>query len=121
MPVADLLTGSNAVIGILAAIHARRSTGQGQHVDIAMSDASVALIGTAVARNADLSKLPQTRNQRRADSGLWKCADGKWLCTTDMEPAYWRKFCDVIGRPDFAAPCRSIESRRAQSAQRSPR
>ncbi len=102
VPVADLLTGSNAVIGILAALHARNATDRGQHVDIAMSDASVALIGTLVARNADLTRLPQ-RGARRADSGLWKCADGKWLCTTDMEPAYWARFCKVIGREDFIA------------------
>lgn len=100
VPVADLLTGSNGVIGILAAIHARGVTGKGQHVDIAMSDASVALIGTAVARNADLTRLP-ARGQRRADSGLWKCADGQWLVTTDMEPAYWRRFCEAIGKPEY--------------------
>lgn len=100
VPVADLLTGSNGVIGILAAIHARTATGKGQHVDIAMSDASVALVGTVVARNADLTKLPP-RGQRRADSGLWKCADGLWLCTTDMEPAYWRRFCEALGRPEY--------------------
>lgn len=101
VPVADLLTGSNGVIGILAAVHARATTGRGQHVDIAMSDASVALVGTAVARNADLTKLPP-RGQRRADSGLWRCADGEWLCTTDMEPAYWRRFCEAIGKPEYA-------------------
>ncbi|RYY34909.1 MAG: CoA transferase, partial [Sphingomonadales bacterium] len=38
VPVADLLSGSNAVIGILAAVIARSSTGKGQQVDIAMSD-----------------------------------------------------------------------------------
>ena len=111
VPVADLLTGSNAVIGILAALH----SGKGQHVDIAMSDASVALVGTAVSRNADLTKLPR-RGDRRADQGLWKCADGQWLCTTDMEPAYWARFCEVIGRPDFI-PLQLDVSRRPEIAQ----
>ena len=101
VPVADLLSGSNAVIGILAALHARQRTGRGQHVDIAMSDAAMALIGTTVSRNADLTKLPP-RGNRRVDTGLWRCADGKFVCTTDMEPRYWASFCEVIGRPDFA-------------------
>jgi crotonobetainyl-CoA:carnitine CoA-transferase CaiB-like acyl-CoA transferase len=110
VPVADLLTGSNAVIGILAALH----SGQGQHVDIAMSDASVALVGTAVSRNPDLAKLPP-RGDRRADQGLWKCADGQWLCTTDMEPAYWARFCETIGRPDFT-PLQLEVSKRGEIA-----
>jgi crotonobetainyl-CoA:carnitine CoA-transferase CaiB-like acyl-CoA transferase len=101
LPVADLMTGSNAVIGVLAALHARHATGRGQRVDIAMSDSAMALIASTVSRNADLEHLPP-RGQRRVDTGLWRCADGRFVCTTDMEPRYWIKFCEVVGRPDFA-------------------
>jgi crotonobetainyl-CoA:carnitine CoA-transferase CaiB-like acyl-CoA transferase len=100
LPVADLMTGSNAVIGILAALHARQATGRGQQVDIAMSDSALPLIANLVSRNADLTALPP-RNRRRADAGLWRCADGRFVCTTDMEPRYWAKFCETVGRPDF--------------------
>lgn len=100
VPVADLLSGSNAVIGILASLQARCSSGRGQHVDIAMSDASMALIASTLSRNPDAAHLPP-RGTRRVDCGLWRCADGRWVCTTDMEPRYWTMFCDVIGRPDF--------------------
>ena len=102
VPVADLLSGSNAVIGVLAALHARRATGRGQHVDVAMSDAAMALIASQLSRNPDPARLPP-RGKRRADNGLWRCADGRWVCTTDMEPRYWARFCEVIGRPDFEA------------------
>lgn len=101
MPVADLLTGSNGVIGILAAVIARQTSGEGQHVDIAMSDSAMALITTLVSRNADLEKLPP-RGRRRTDSGIWKCRDGKFLVTTDMEPAYWRRMCEAVDLPQYA-------------------
>ena len=101
VPVADLLSGSNAVIGILAAVIARASTGAGQQVDIAMSDSSLALIGNVLSRNPDLSKAPP-KGMHRADSGIWRCADGEWLVTTDMEPRYWRIFVETIGLPDLA-------------------
>lgn len=101
VPVADLLSGSNAVIGILSAIIARASTGRGQHVDVAMSDASLALIASTISRNPDLSKAPG-RGKRRADSGIWETADGRFITTTDMEPRYWQRFCVAVGRPDFA-------------------
>lgn len=101
VPVADLLSGSNAVIGILAAVIARSSTGRGQRVDIAMSDASLALIANVLSRHPDLSRAP-TKGMHRADSGLWRCADDAWLVTTDMEPRYWRLFVEAIGLPDLA-------------------
>lgn len=101
LPIADLLSGSNAAIGILAAINARHATGRGQHVDVAMSDSAMALIASLVSRHADLTDLPP-RGRRRADAGLWRCADGRFICTTDMEPRYWDRFCEVVGRPDYA-------------------
>ncbi len=102
VPVADLLTGSNAVIGILAALQARVVTGKGQHVDIAMSDSAMTLIASTMARNADLSRL-KPRGEGRVDCGLWRTKDGRYLCTTDMEPRYWERFCRVMGREDFIA------------------
>ncbi|MEN3747478.1 CoA transferase [Sphingomonas sp. HF-S3] len=101
VPVADLLSGSNAVIGILAAIIARTATGNGQRVDIAMSDSSLALVANVLSRNPDLSRVPP-KGMHRADSGIWRCADGLHLVTTDMEPRYWRIFVEAIGLPDFA-------------------
>lgn len=101
VPVADLLSGSNAVIGILAAVIARAGTGKGQQVDIAMSDSSLALIANVLSRNPDLAKAPP-KGMHRADSGIWRCADGEWLVTTDMEPRYWRIFVETIGLPDLA-------------------
>lgn len=101
VPVADLLSGSNAVIGILSAIIARGVTGRGQHVDVAMSDASLALVASTISRNPDLSRVPG-RGKRRADSGIWETADGRFITTTDMEPRYWQRFCVAVGRPDFA-------------------
>ncbi|MCD2322858.1 CoA transferase [Sphingomonas sp. IC-56] len=101
VPVADLLSGSNAVIGILAAVIARAATGKGQQVDIAMSDASLALIANILSRNTDLAKAPP-KGMHRADSGIWACADGLYLVTTDMEPRYWRVFVETIGLPELA-------------------
>lgn len=101
VPVADLLTGSNAVIGILAALQARTRTGAGQQVDIAMSDSAMALIAPIVSRNPDLAKAPP-RGRQRADCGIYEAADGRFLSVTDMEPRYWLAFCAAMGFPDFA-------------------
>jgi crotonobetainyl-CoA:carnitine CoA-transferase CaiB-like acyl-CoA transferase len=110
-PVADLLSGSNAVIGILAALHARNATGRGQQVDVAMSDSAMALIGTTMARNPDLSRAP-ARGTQRVDCSIWTTKDGRHLCTTDMEPRYWETFCRTLGREDFIGLQLDVSRRR---------
>ena len=102
VPVADLLSGSNAVIGILAALQARHTTGRGQRVDIAMSDSAMALIAPVISRNPDLSRAPG-RGRHRADCGVYETEDGRFIVVTDMEPRYWERFCTAMGCPDFIA------------------
>ncbi|MGP9790550.1 CaiB/BaiF CoA transferase family protein [Roseinatronobacter sp. NSM] len=101
VPVADVVTGTHAAFGILAALTARARTGRGQHVDIAMSDCSMALLVNVLSRHPDPATIPP-RGTRRADMGLWRTKDGKFIVTTDMEPRYWRRFCDAVGKPEYA-------------------
>jgi crotonobetainyl-CoA:carnitine CoA-transferase CaiB-like acyl-CoA transferase len=103
LQVADVLAGSHAAIAMLAALQARERSGRGQHVDIAMSDASMALLLVTMGRYDDLAELPAPGGAWHPKGGVWECADGRFLCTTDMEPAYWARFCEAIGRPDFIA------------------
>ena len=100
VPNADILTGSHAAFAILAAIRQAERTGHGQHLDVAMAECSMSLLANVLSRYVNPDDAPK-RDTRRADMGLWACADGKWLITTDMEPRYWATFCETLGRPDF--------------------
>jgi len=97
---ADVTTGTHAAFATLAAVMHARSTGKGQHVDVAMTDCSLSLIVNLLSRYTPPSDAPP-RGSRRTDLGLWRCADDKWLCTTDMEPRYWEAFCRAMGKPEF--------------------
>jgi crotonobetainyl-CoA:carnitine CoA-transferase CaiB-like acyl-CoA transferase len=77
-----------------------RATGRGQHVDVAMTDCSMALLANVISRYENPDEAPP-RGVRRSDMGLWRCADGKWLTTTDMEPRFWTAFCEAMGVPEF--------------------
>jgi len=109
---ADVTTGAHAAFAALAAVMQARRTGKGQHVDVAMTDCSLVLLANLIARHEDLSDLPP-RGTRRADMGLWQCADGAWLVTTDMEPRYWVAFCTAMGKPEYAT-WQMDEGRRAE-------
>jgi crotonobetainyl-CoA:carnitine CoA-transferase CaiB-like acyl-CoA transferase len=100
IPAADVITGSHAAFAIVTALHQRRETGQGRHIDVAMTDCAMSLLVNVLSRHADLDTVPP-RGVRRADIGLWRTRDGKFICTTDMEPRYWAIFCETVGRPDF--------------------
>lgn len=102
IPVADILTGTHAAFGVLAALAARGRDGKGQHVDVAMSDCSMTLLSNVLSRHPDPATIPP-RGTRRADMGLWRTSDGKFVCTTDMEPRYWKLFCETVGKPEFAS------------------
>ncbi len=97
---ADVTTGSHAAFATLAAVMQVRETGKGQHVDVAMADCSFSLIANLLSRYETPDDAPP-RGTRRIDLGLWECADGLWLCTTDMEPRYWETFCTALGHPEF--------------------
>lgn len=110
IPAADVITGSHAAFAILAAVHERGRTGRGRHVDVAMSDCAMSLLVNVLSRHPDPATIPP-RGTRRADMGLWRTRDDKFICTTDMEPRYWRTFCETVGRPDFVSLQNSVESR----------
>jgi crotonobetainyl-CoA:carnitine CoA-transferase CaiB-like acyl-CoA transferase len=102
MQIADPLTGAHATIAMLLALQARERTGRGQHVDVAMTDASLPLQLVWMGRYDDFDDLPPPGvwNPRGA---VWECGDGGFICTTDLEPRYWARFCEAMGRPHYAA------------------
>lgn len=100
IPAADVVTGTHAAFGVLAALRAAERDGIGQQVDIAMSDCSMTLLANVISRHENLDDIPP-RGSRRADMGLWRTADDQFVCTTDMEPRYWQRFCELVGHPEY--------------------
>nr|WP_246438402.1 CoA transferase [Novosphingobium piscinae] len=102
LQVADTLTGMSATIALLLALQARTRRGTGEHVDVAMSDAALQLQLVSLGRHDNLDDLAALGTWH-PKGGVWRCADGGYLCTTDMEPASWARFCSAIGRPDLTS------------------
>lgn len=100
--VADVLAGAHAAIAVLVALQQRERTGKGNHVDVAMTDASMPLIAVALGRADDPAAIAPPDGTWNPKGGVWQCADGEWLCTTDMEPRYWQRFCAAVNRPQYA-------------------
>jgi alpha-methylacyl-CoA racemase len=103
--IADVASGSNhAIIGILAAVIHRQHTGEGQHVDVAMTDGVVAFNAFAGAMYlADGTEA--LREQELLNGGslydFYETKDGQYLSFGGLEPQFFAAFCETIGRPDL--------------------
>ncbi len=100
LPVGDLSTGLQAAIGILLALREKDKSGKGQFVDIAMTDSALSLM-TSVMQRFLIDEKEPPQHWNAGNVGLWETKDGQYLCTTDLEPAYWGKFCQAVDRPDL--------------------
>ena len=107
----DTGTGMMLSMGILAALFQRVTTGEGQHVQIAMRDAMVNYSRTAMSRQAqreDGSLLPRGGNDviGTAPGGLYPCAPGglddwAYIFTSRGNEEHWKRLCKAIGREDL--------------------
>jgi crotonobetainyl-CoA:carnitine CoA-transferase CaiB-like acyl-CoA transferase len=103
--IADVASGSNnAVIGILAAVIHRQRTGEGQHVDVSMTDGVVAF--NALSGAAFLVDGTENRREEGFLNGgslydFYETKDGQYLSFGGLEPQFFAAFCKTIGRPDL--------------------
>jgi crotonobetainyl-CoA:carnitine CoA-transferase CaiB-like acyl-CoA transferase len=103
---ADVAGGAMmAVIGMLAALVARGTSGRGQVVDVAMLDGSMALAPRDMAFSAQ--GVGETDSGAGRLSGALPCynvyatADARYVTLAALEPKFWREFCRRVVRPDL--------------------
>ncbi|WP_246030348.1 CaiB/BaiF CoA transferase family protein [Litoreibacter halocynthiae] len=102
--IADVMCGMYATVGILAALRHRDSTGEGQHVDIALVDSQIAwLINEGVAHLTTGKERKRQGNEHATivPYQTFEAADGHVLVAVGNDSQYAR-FCDYLGRPDLA-------------------
>ncbi len=104
---ADIAGGSlHGVIGLLAAVIQRQATGQGQQVDISMTDCAFSLHGMAGAGYLAAGVEPAMENQALNGGSFYdyyRTRDSRWFSVGSLEPQFMQQFCAAIGRPELAA------------------
>jgi crotonobetainyl-CoA:carnitine CoA-transferase CaiB-like acyl-CoA transferase len=110
--VADICAGSyNMVVGVLAAYIHREKTGEGQYVDIAMLDGSIALNAISGSAYFGMGHLPK-REEEILNGGtlydVYKTKDGKFISVGGLEPKFLAGFLKALGLSDLAQPGTSM-------------
>lgn len=101
--IGDIGGGIFTALGVLAALHERESSGQGQMVDISMLDGQIALLENAFARFFATGEVPQrigTRHPLRTPFQAFPTQDGHIVLAAGEE-RFWQRLCQVINRPDL--------------------
>jgi crotonobetainyl-CoA:carnitine CoA-transferase CaiB-like acyl-CoA transferase len=101
--ISDHLAGMVACNGILAALHAREKTGQGQRVDTSLLEATVSFIGENATRFLDDGKVPN-RATRTHTAQVFAFVDGEgrpFAIHLSSPQKFWLGLLRAIGRPDW--------------------
>jgi crotonobetainyl-CoA:carnitine CoA-transferase CaiB-like acyl-CoA transferase len=108
--ISDITAGLLATQGILLALIARGTTGRGQHVDISMFDATIALLTYQAQRTLITGVAPARAGNRHASIApydTFAAADGTLVLAVGNDDQ-WQRFCrvarltDAAGDPRFA-------------------
>ncbi|SMG51328.1 CaiB/BaiF CoA transferase family protein [Paracoccus sp. J56] len=108
LPVVDMVTGLNAVIGIMMALHERNHSGKGQYVEAALFDTSLSLLHPHAANYFLSGKVPQRSGNSHPNIAPYS------TYATGTRPLYlavgndgqFRKLCQLIGVPGLPGDAR---------------
>ena len=113
--ITDLMTGMYTTVAIQAALAHRERTGQGQWIDTCLFDSAVAMMAVMNMNYLVSGKAPGrvgNAHQNIVPYQVFACADGHVIVAVGND-AQFARFCDVAGRPEWAA-----DSRFAKNADR---
>jgi len=100
-PIADLAGGSlHAVIGILAAVNQRHISGEGQYVDISMTDAMFSMNSLFGASYLAAGVEPTPGSTHLGGGSFYDyylTADNRYLSIGSLEPQFFQALCATLG------------------------
>lgn len=101
----DSLAAMFAVIGTLAALHERTSSGKGQEVDVAIYEAVAALMESSMA-DYDVAGVLRTRSggtlKGVAPANAYPTRDGSEVLIAGNADAVFARLCTAMGHPEMA-------------------
>ncbi|MFM8542498.1 MAG: CaiB/BaiF CoA transferase family protein [Chakrabartia sp.] len=101
--IGDTLTATFGCMGVLAALHVRERTGQGQVVDAALYE-SVLQVMESIVPEYDLMGLIRERSGSIlpgiAPSNVYSCKDGEYMIGANKD-SLWRRLAEAMGRPEL--------------------
>jgi crotonobetainyl-CoA:carnitine CoA-transferase CaiB-like acyl-CoA transferase len=121
--VTDIFTGIYAATAVLAAVHQRATTGQGQHIDMALLDVATSIMANQAMNYLTTGSSPTRMGNAHpnlAPYAVFDCADG-WIIIATGNDGQYQRLCDLLGlsamgtAPEFATNADRIANRGAMT------
>jgi alpha-methylacyl-CoA racemase len=96
--VADLGAALRAVAQILAALLERERNSRGRHISVSLTHGAHEL----AAHRLGGEPLPRLLTGGLACYRIYATSDGRHLTVAALEPRFFRRLCELIGRPELA-------------------
>lgn len=101
----DSLAGMFAAQGALAALYRRSVTGEGQVVDVALTESCLAIQESTIP-DYDVGGVVRgpsgTRLEGIAPSNIYRAADGSWVVIAANQDTVFARLCRAMDRPELA-------------------
>lgn len=110
----DALAAQQAALGALLALRVAERTGQGQTVDVAITEAVYAMTEAMVTEYAHAGVVRERNGNtmlRAAPSNVYRTGDGHWLALGANGENVFRRLCAAIGQPELADDPRFRDNR----------
>jgi CoA:oxalate CoA-transferase len=100
---ADVYTGLQAALAVLAALHHRTQTGEGQHVDVSMAATMLAVNERAGAQLAQIEVNDEPIALSANESPIFELPDGRLLtiATSPVFSPMFVRYCSMMRRTDL--------------------
>jgi CoA:oxalate CoA-transferase len=121
-PVVDTLTGQTAALAVLAALLGRERNGEGEFIDVAMLDASLAFMASAVVpylvTGTALERTGNVGYSGQPTSAMFEAGDGRLISLGVVQQGQFAALARHLGREDWLDDPRFADpdSRRTHSA-----
>ncbi len=116
--IADIAGGSlMALSGIMIALYRMKQTGEGSYVDVAMTRGLLPWLAYAASYLGTPEEIPRRNNGYITGAfacyNIYKTADGGRMSLGALEPVFWQRFCESVGKPQWV-PLQFAQEGRAE-------
>ena len=99
--------GMMAAFAVLSALYYREKSGQGQYIDVSITDAVLALNPVAFVEYDNTGTTPERQGFRNIGAtpcyNIYRTKDDRHISIGALEPKFWANLCRLLGREDLIA------------------
>jgi len=104
----DFVAGTAIAFAVMVALHHRDRTGRGQHVDLSMAEALMALMGISFMEYFTNGRVPPRQGNRSSTAlqGVYPTGEGRWVAMALETDTQWGALIGLMGSPAWARDSR---------------